>query len=51
MVESTRIVTPDNVSVLESSHDSVLTLVTCYPFFFVGNAPERFIVRALLAKG
>jgi sortase A len=51
MVESTRIVTPDNVSVLESSNDSVLTLVTCYPFFFVGNAPERFIVRALLAKG
>ena len=27
---------------------AVLTLITCYPFYFVGSAPERFIVRATL---
>jgi sortase A len=51
VVASTRIVRPDNVSVLKSTDESVLTLITCYPFFFVGNAPQRFIVRALLADG
>lgn len=50
MVVSTRIVYPDNVSVLKSTRQSVLTLVTCYPFVYVGSAPQRFIVRALLAE-
>jgi sortase A len=45
-VVSTKIVDPDNVSVLDSSDDQILTLVTCYPFYFVGSAPDRFIVRA-----
>lgn len=49
-VVSTRIVSPDDVSVLESGSKEgskeVLTLVTCYPFYFVGAAPDRFIVRA-----
>ncbi len=45
-VESFRIVGPDDVDVLAPTHDSVLTLVTCYPFHYVGNAPRRFIVRA-----
>ena len=33
---------------LAPTRDAVVTLVTCYPFYFVGNAPERFVVRALL---
>lgn len=45
-VVSTRIVSPSGVEVLEPSETEVLTLVTCYPFYFVGPAPSRFIVRA-----
>ena len=45
-VVSTRIVSPDNISVLDSDSHEVLTLVTCYPFYFLGSAPDRFIVRA-----
>jgi sortase A len=45
-VDSTRIVNPDDVSVLDSDSHEILTLVTCYPFYFVGAAPSRFIVRA-----
>jgi sortase A len=45
-VVSTWIVRPDDVSVLDSDGREVLTLVTCYPFYFVGPAPDRFIVRA-----
>jgi len=45
-VVSTRVVSPENVGVLDSDQDEVLTLVTCYPFYFVGPAPDRFIVRA-----
>lgn len=46
IVESLRIVEPDDLRVLASSDENVLTLVTCYPFFYVGAAPRRFIVRA-----
>jgi sortase A len=46
MVKSTRIVTPRDVSVLEASGGETLTLVTCYPFYYVGSAPKRFIVHA-----
>jgi sortase A len=45
-VVSLRIVEPDNVGVLAPSGENVLTLVTCYPFYFVGPAPKRWIVRA-----
>lgn len=45
-VESTRIVTPKNVEVLDPTKENALTLVTCYPFNYVGSAPKRFIVRA-----
>jgi sortase A len=45
-VVSLTIVDPDDVGVLAASRDSVLTLVTCYPFYFVGPAPQRWIVRA-----
>jgi sortase A len=47
-VVSTTVVDPTDVSVLDASPDeNTLTLVTCYPFYFVGNASKRFIVRAL----
>ncbi len=45
-VHATRIVAPDDTEALEGSYDDILTLVTCYPFNFVGTAPKRFIVRA-----
>jgi sortase A len=45
-VVSTRVVRPDNVGVLDSNGGESLTLVTCHPFYFVGPAPDRFIVRA-----
>ena len=46
VVKSTKIVTPRDVSVLAASGGENLTLVTCYPFYYVGSAPKRFIVRA-----
>lgn len=45
-VERTFVVDPDDVWVLDPTVEQALTLVTCYPFTFVGAAPERFIVRA-----
>jgi sortase A len=47
VVESIRIVQPDDVSVLDPTPAPVLTLVTCYPFYFIGSAPQRYIVRAV----
>lgn len=44
------VVAPEDVSVLDPTPESALTLVTCYPFYFVGSAPERFIVRATLSE-
>ena len=46
IVDSTRVVEPDDIKVLAATTDNVLTLVTCYPIYFVGPAPQRFIVRA-----
>jgi sortase A len=46
-VDWTRIVTPDETAVLDDTADPELTLVTCYPFYYVGSAPNRFIVRAI----
>jgi sortase A len=48
-VESCRVVGPRDTRVLEDSGEPVLTLVTCYPFHYLGPAPERFIVRATRA--
>lgn len=45
-VVSTKVVSPDDVAVLNPDGQEILTLVTCYPFYFVGAAPDRFIVRA-----
>lgn len=45
-VVSTTITIPTDVAIIEPTLTQVLTLVTCYPFNFIGSAPERFIVRA-----
>ena len=45
-VDSTEVVQPDQTEVLRPSDNATLTLITCYPFAYIGNAPERFIVRA-----
>ena len=46
LVTSTQIVSPRDVGVLKASAGKTLTLVTCYPFYYVGSAPKRFIVQA-----
>ena len=45
-VERTVIVNPADVWVLDPVDHDVLTLITCYPFTYVGSAPQRFVVRA-----
>jgi LPXTG-site transpeptidase (sortase) family protein len=45
-VRETKIVSPDDLSVLAPQGGNTLTLITCYPFSFVGHAPKRFIVHA-----
>jgi len=45
-----RIVDPSEVSVLAPTDEAMLTLVTCYPFYFIGHAPQRYIVHAALAS-
>jgi sortase A len=54
-VESLSVVDPDDVAVIATSQqtpqEKVLTMVTCYPFFYIGNAPKRFIVRAKQTSG
>lgn len=46
-VESTSVVSPTSVEVLKPSDRRELTLVTCFPFNYIGAAPDRFVVRAL----
>jgi sortase A len=50
VVDGTKIVSPEDVSVLRPTSSARLTLVTCYPFYFVGDAPKRFIVEASRTK-
>jgi sortase A len=45
-VESLMVVEPDNVEALAPSPENELTLVTCYPFSYIGTAPKRFVARA-----
>jgi len=45
-VERTAVVDPQDLSVLRPSTKPTLTLVTCFPFFYVGHAPRRFVVQA-----
>jgi sortase A len=50
-VDRTWVVDPDDVSVLRPTPGPALTLVTCYPFYYVGSASHRFIVRAVPVTG
>lgn len=45
-VKSTSVVQPTNTAVLSSTKEPTLTLVTCFPFYYVGNAPKRFVLVA-----
>jgi sortase A len=49
-VSGTKIVDPEDVYVLDPTDRPAVTLVTCYPFDFIGHAPRRFIVRADLVS-
>ncbi|MGB5294297.1 MAG: class D sortase, partial [Thermoanaerobaculia bacterium] len=49
-IDGITIVTPQDVHVLEHQAVPTLTLVTCYPFYFVGKAPKRYIVSATLIE-
>jgi sortase A len=50
-VQNTQIVPPTDLSVLEPLGDDALTLITCYPFNYIGSAPKRFIVHAIRTAG
>ena len=50
-MEWIRITTPDDVSVIAPTPGPAVTLVGCYPFYHVGSAPQRFIVRAVPEAG
>jgi sortase A len=50
-IVDTRIVSPEDTSPLRSSSDAMLTLITCYPFYIIGPAPQRFVVRAKAVEG
>ena len=50
IVDSTTIVLPDNVDVLDIGDRPEMTLITCYPFDYIGAAPKRFIVRSHLVS-
>jgi sortase A len=45
-IVETSIVSPKDVRSLRPESDAVITLITCYPFYFIGPAPKRFVVRA-----
>jgi len=49
-VTQLKIVEPTDVSVLDPTDEPSVTLVTCYPFYYVGNAPQRYIVRGTLDR-
>ena len=48
VVDEITVVDPKNVSVLAPRAHSSITLITCYPFYFIGSAPQRYIVHASL---
>lgn len=50
-IRNIAIVEPTDISVLQPTSTATLTLITCYPFYFVGNAPQRYIVSAELVAG
>jgi len=48
-VRRTQVVSPENTSALQPTSKAALNLITCYPFYYVGSAPKRFVVEAQLA--
>jgi sortase A len=48
-VKSTRVVSPSNTGPLQPTASPELNLITCFPFYYVGSAPKRFVVEARLA--
>jgi len=49
VIDEITVVAPTDISVLAPRAQPSITLVTCYPFYFIGSAPQRYIVRASLA--
>lgn len=49
-VDQIRIVSPEDVSVLRDDGGAKLTMITCYPFNFVGDAPKRYVVQAEMLR-
>jgi sortase A len=50
-VSDTEVVSPSNTASLEPTRDAELHLITCFPFYYLGSAPKRFIVQAQLEEG
>lgn len=50
VIDEITITTPEDLSVLDPTPKPALTLIACYPFYFVGNAPKRYIVRGTLLE-
>ncbi len=50
LVSSITIVPKDDISVLAPTDERTMTIVTCYPFYHIGNAPKRYIVKATALK-
>jgi sortase A len=49
-VESIQVTEPDSPGAVEQTREPVITLITCFPFEYIGSAPRRFIVRARLQR-
>lgn len=49
-VDEIHIVDKADLSLLQETDDHILTLITCHPFYFIGNAPQRYIVRASFVR-
>ena len=49
-IDDIEIVLPENITVLQPRSRPSVTLVTCYPFYFIGHAPQRYIVHASLIR-
>jgi sortase A len=50
VIDQISLVAPSDVSVLKPTRVPSVTLVTCYPFYYIGSAPQRYIVRASIKK-
>lgn len=50
-VEGTQVVSPSDTDSLKPTRDAELHLITCYPFYYLGSAPKRFVVQAELQRG